>query len=333
MRDAFAAALLEAADRDPRVVLLSGDIGNRMFDSFKDRHPSRFFNCGVAEQSMLGVAAGMAMSGLRPVVYTIAPFVTFRCLEQIRVDLCYHRVPVVLVGVGAGLGYANLGATHHSCEDVAMLRTLPEMTVACPADPVEVRLALPAALRETGPVYLRIGKKGEPVVHSAPPHFELGRGIPMPAEIEEASSDPTSDKRVPPVWLLSTGTPLQSAVEGATRLRAAGIPIRVVSLHTVKPLDERLLLEAFTTGGLVVTLEEHSRIGGLGGAVAEWRCDREWERAPGESLAPLVRLGTPDRFPHETCSPEEARRWAGLTAEQIAETIQRAWRSLATNSR
>src|SRR5437588_11098242 len=164
MRNAFAAEITALAEKDDRVVLLSGDIGNRLFDNYKERFKTRFFNCGVAEANMMSMAAGMAFSGMRPVAYTITPFITTRCLEQIRVDVCYHNVPVTIVGVGAGLSYASLNATHHSCEDIAFLRAIPNMTVVCPADPFEVRCALTASIQRGGPVYLRLGKKGEPVI-------------------------------------------------------------------------------------------------------------------------------------------------------------------------
>src|SRR5262249_51467724 len=159
MRNAFGSEITALADADPRLILLSGDIGNRLVGAFQGRHPDRFYNCGVAEANMIGVAAGLGLSGLRPVAYTITPFITTRCLEQIRVDVCYHDVPVVIVGVGAGLAYASLGPTHHSCEDIAFLRSLPNMAVVCPGDPVEVRLALKASIatRESG-TYIRLGK-------------------------------------------------------------------------------------------------------------------------------------------------------------------------------
>src|SRR6266404_7261945 len=147
VRNAFAKKITELAKQDDRVVLLSGDIGNRLFDDFKARVPTRFYNCGVAEANMMGVAAGLAMSGLRPVCYTITPFITYRCMEQIRVDVCYHHVPVVIVGTGSGLSYASLGATHHSCEEMGMLRLLPGLTVLAPADAMEVRGALEAVLK------------------------------------------------------------------------------------------------------------------------------------------------------------------------------------------
>ena len=174
MRNAFAQVITELSDTCPDIVLLAGDIGNRLFDRFKEKHPDRFYNCGVAEANMTGVAAGLAFSGLRPVTYTITPFNTTRCFEQIRLDVCYPNLPVIIVGTGSGLSYSELGSTHHSMEDIAILRTLPNMHVLCPADPVEVRLALQDALRLARPTYIRIGKKGEPVIHKTIPSFEIG---------------------------------------------------------------------------------------------------------------------------------------------------------------
>src|ERR1700733_15877424 len=178
MRNAFTDELTKLGDQDERIVMLSGDIGNRLFDKFKDKHPSRFFNCGVAEQNMMGVAAGLAMNGLRPVAYTITPFVTTRCLEQIRTDVCYHEAPVTIVAVGAGLAYSGLGPTHHACEDISFLRSLPNMVVICPGDAFEVRAALQASMKQDRPVYIRMGKKGEPVVHPGPlENFRIGKAM------------------------------------------------------------------------------------------------------------------------------------------------------------
>lgn len=298
MRNAFAKEVTKLASADPRVVLLSGDIGNRLFDDYKAHHPQRFLNCGVAEANMIGVAAGMAMSGLRPIAYTIAPFITVRCMEQIRVDVCYHEAPVIIVGVGAGLSYASLGGTHHACEDVAMLRTLPGMQVVCPADSHETRAALRAALVSDRPVYLRMGKKGEPDIHSAAPALTIGKGI-----VLREGRD---------VCLLGTGTIMPVVIDAAARLEAAGVSTTVVSYHTVKPLDEELLAAACQQHSLVVTVEEHSIIGGLGGAVAEWLADRDPVHAR------LLRIGVPDRFVHGAVEQEEAREHIGLTAESIA---------------
>ena len=212
-------------------MLLSGDIGNRLFDTYRARFPSRFYNCGVAEQNMTGMAAGLALSGLRPFTYTITPFATTRVIEQIRVDICYHNVPVVIVGTGSGLSYASLGPTHHSCEDVGILRTFPNLTVLCPADAMEVGPTMEAAVALPGPAYIRLGKKGEPTIHETPPTIEIGRGIVM--------RDGTD------VCLLGMGTMTATALEAAKRLMAHGLSARVVSMHTVKPLDTDLLRKSF----------------------------------------------------------------------------------------
>src|SRR4051812_1707703 len=302
MRNAFADELTKLGDEDPRIVMLSGDIGNRLFDKFKAKHPSRFFNCGVAEANMMGVAAGMAMNGLRPVAYTIAPFVTTRCLEQIRTDVCYHEAPVTIVAVGAGLSYAGLGPTHHSCEDISFLRAIPNMVVICPGDAHEVRGALRAALRQHQPVYIRLGKKGEPLVHREPiADFEIGKAITI-----SGGDD---------VCLLSTGTMLPEAVEAAQRLRERGISAEVVSFHTVKPLDETRLRDAFARFKLVVTIEEHSLTGGFGAAVAEWLVDSR------TNPSNILRIGTPDAFFKKSGEQAYARETLGLSGDQIAERI------------
>ncbi len=301
MRDNFAAELSVLAAEDPRVVMLSGDIGNRLFDKFKAAFPGRFFNCGVAEQNMVTLAAAMASSGLRPIAYTITPFVTVRCLEQIRVDVCYHEQPVVIVGVGAGLSYASLGATHHSMEEVACLRALPGLSVVAPGDPVEARLALRAALRRGGPVYLRLGKKGEPVVHKTAPDFVIGKGIVLKPGTQ--------------VCLLSNGALLPESAAAAEALEAKGVSTQLVSFHTVKPLDEALLQDAFSRFALVATVEEHGLIGGLGSAVAEWLADGEPVKAR------LCRIGGPDEFLHEAGEQEYARKRFGLDAEAIARKV------------
>ena len=306
MRNAFAQQIELLAERDDRVVLLSGDIGNRMFDRFKERFAGRFYNCGVAEANMIGMAAGLAMCGLRPVAYTIAPFITYRCLEQIRIDLCYHRLPVIIAGVGAGLGYASLGATHHACEDIAVLRALPEMTVLCPADAYETRAALAAALTLDGPAYLRLGKKGEPAVHAQPiEDFAIGRAITLRHGFD--------------VCLLGCGVVMPMVLEAAEHLAARRLRPRVVSCHTVKPLDAAMLAELVDAFDLIVTVEEHSVVGGFGAAVAEWLADR------GPCRAHLLRIGAPDAFVHEAGPQSHARQHVGLTVAAIAERVAAWW--------
>lgn len=304
MRNAFADQILQLARRDSRVVLLSGDIGNRLFDKLRDEFPDRFYNCGIAEAGMIGMAAGLAMSGLRPYCYTIAPFVTYRCLEQIRVDLCYHHQPVVLVGTGAGLSYASLGGTHHSCEEMGMLRLLPGLSVAAPADNAELRALMNATLSHHGPVYLRIGKKGEPDVHQSLPELALGQSLTL--------------RQGDAVCILCAGTLLPIALDAAARLEETGVSTRVVSFPSIKPLDQAALQGAFETCRLVVTVEEHSRLGGLGGAVAEWSAEHDGPRAK------LLRIGTPDEFLHLTCDQDEAREHFGLTPEGMAAQVRAA---------
>lgn len=306
MRNAFADEVTTLAVADERVVLLSADIGNRLFDTFKARCPERFHNCGVAEANMVGVAAGLALAGLRPVCYTIAPFVTYRCLEQIRVDVCYHHLPVTIVGTGSGLAYASLGATHHSCEEAGMLRLLPGMNVLAPADPLEVRAALRAALGSNQPCYLRIGKKGEPAVHGAVPELRIGSSLTL--------------RRGDRVCLLACGVVVPVALAAAELLAGENISAEVVSCPSIKPLDVALLQRVFAGSPLVVTIEEHSVLGGFGAAVAEWLVEQPAAKAR------LLRLGTPDEFLHETAEQEDAREKFGLTPAAIAGRVRAALR-------
>jgi transketolase len=301
MRNAFAKEITALAQADPSVVLLSGDIGNRLFDNFKATCPDRFYNCGVAEANMMSMAAGLASCGLRPVVYTITPFLTYRCMEQIRDDVCYHDQKVVIVGTGSGLSYASLGTTHHSCEEMGMLRLLPGLTILAPADPFEVRMTLSAALRHSGPVYIRIGKKGEPNVHSSVLPWEIGH----PIKLRSGSR----------VALLCAGTLLQECLQTADLLAAQGASASVVSMPTVKPLNEALLAEVFSGHALVATVEEHSVLGGLGGSVAEWISDQITPSAR------LMRIGTPDAFLHRNGEQEHAREILGLTPAEMARKI------------
>ncbi|GJL53184.1 MAG: 1-deoxy-D-xylulose-5-phosphate synthase [Nitrospirales bacterium] len=301
MRNAFAETVTQLAEDDTRLVLLTGDIGNHLFDTFQDRYPNRFVNCGVAEANMIGVAGGLALAGMKPLTYTIASFSTTRCLEQIRVDLCYHRASVVIVGVGAGLAYAANGATHHACEDIALLKALPEMTVVCPGDPWEVQELVRAAVAHDGPVYIRLGKKGEPVVHTDQPKMTIGKSL-----IVKPGRD---------VCLISTGNVLPVAMEAAALLQRRNVSTQVVSMHTVKPLEQEFLRETFSKFPTVVTVEEHSCKGGLGGSIAEWQVERQLLGTQ------LICIGTDDVFLHEAGGHEFARDYFGLTPHKIMNVV------------
>jgi transketolase len=254
VRTAFIQTLCDLAERDPRIWLLSGDLGYSVVEAFAERYPKRFVNVGVAEQNMMGIAAGLALSGKVVCTYSIANFATLRCLEQIRNDVAYHRAEVKIVAVGGGLSYANQGYTHHGVEDLAILQTLPHMTVLAPGDPVEARLATETMVAHPGPCYLRLGRGGEPVVHTTKPAFAIGKVI----RVREGSD----------ITLASTGAMLHPALEAARVLVGRGMSAEVLSVPTLRPLDRDGLLEAARGSGRLITIEEHGQ-GGFGTAAAE----------------------------------------------------------------
>ena len=297
MRNAFADEILKLALADERIVVLSGDIGNRLFDKFKAAMPTRFYNCGVAEANMISLAAGLASSGLRPICYTITPFVTTRCLEQIKLDVCYHKMPVTIVGTGSGLSYAALGSTHHSFEDLAIMRSLPEMNVLAPADAPELRAALRWAFAQKQPAYLRIGKKGEPVL-TEDAAFAAGRWQRL--------------RTGPDATLLACGTILGEVLAAADLLAKDDIQAAVWNCASVKPLDFDTLSNLNTAP--VFAIEEHSVLGGFGSAVSEFLSARN-------SPPRLIRLGIPDEFLHDCGEQEEARVHCGLDAASLARRI------------
>ena len=216
MRNAFARTMTELAQEREDVCLLSGDIGNRMFDRFKQVAPKRFLNCGIAEANMMSMAAGMGLSGMRPVVYTITPFTTTRCLEQIRTGVAYHDSPVVIVGTGSGLSYAEIGATHHSLEDIAIMRNIPNLKVCAPTDALELEAQLRQAIRDAKPTYIRIGKKGEPQLLSGNRSLGIGK-----ANLLKAGKK---------ILILGIGPILSEALQASEILSEKGIEIAIASM-------------------------------------------------------------------------------------------------------
>jgi transketolase len=302
VRTAFIKALNELADEDPRVCLIVGDLGYSVIEDFANKHPDQFVNAGVAEQNMIGLAVGMALSGKVVFTYSIGNFGTLRCLEQIRNDACYHRANVKVVAVGGGLAYGNLGVTHHASEDVAILRALPNMTVVAPGDPIEAQLATRAVVALDGPCYLRLGKAGEPIVHTKEPAFELGHAI----EMREGSD----------LTLIASGGMLATSDRIAAQLAAKGVSVRLLSMHTIKPLDREAVMRAATETRFVFTLEEHSVDGGLGGAVAEVMAEIEGPHAP------LKRIGLRPQFNAVVGDQNYLKSLHGLDEEGIMKTIQ-----------
>ena len=302
MRTAFFRALLDLAEHDERINLIVGDLGFGVVEPFAERFPNRFLNAGVAEQNMTGIAAGMALSGKVVFTYSIANFPTIRCLEQVRNDLCYHNANVKIVAVGGGFAYGSLGMTHHATEDLAIMRVLPGMVVVAPGDPVEAKLATRAIVKEPGPCYLRLGRAGEPFVHQQGIEFHLGKAITVRNGFD--------------LTLISTGGLLATTVSVARRLEKDGIDARVLSMHTVKPLDTEAVMTAARETQAVVTIEEHSVNGGLGGAVAEVLAESV------ELRVPLKRLGLPPVFCHQVGTQEYLQVAYGLSEDGILHSLK-----------
>jgi transketolase len=302
MRNRFAQKLTQMSEHNDKIMLLSGDIGNRLFDNFKAQRPDRFFNCGVAEQNMTGMAAGLAKQGFLPVTYTIAPFCTTRCLEQIRVDVAYHNLPVTIVSVGAGLSYAGLGPTHHSFEDTALLRVIPNMRVLSPADSDELSACLEMAFATPKPTYIRMGKKGEPDVHGRTLNaYEIS----TPIKLTDGED----------VCLIGSGTLLPEVVKAAELLSEKGVSSSVYSLPQIKPLPAIELLNIFSEYPVVAVFEEHSLAGGLSSACAELLVDHQIAGTK------LLRFGIPDTFYKKSGSQSFARDYLGLTASHFVQKI------------
>ncbi|MBI2820292.1 MAG: transketolase [Acidobacteria bacterium] len=302
MRTAFIRTLEKLAETDPRIWLVVGDLGYSVIESFRERFPDRYLNAGVAEQNMTGIAAGLALSGKVVFTYSIANFPTLRCLEQIRNDVCYHNLNVKIVSVGGGFAYGTLGVSHYGIEDLAVLRSLPGMTVVAPGDPVEAEQATRAIARRSGPCYLRLGKAGEPVLHSPEVRFELGKAI----QLREGSD----------LTLISTGAMLSTTVQVAERLAQDGIAARLLSMHTLKPLDEEAVRSAARDTSAIVTIEEHSLIGGLGGAVAEVLAE--------ENRRPVVfkRIGIPSENSKVVGGRQYMRSLYSLDVDGILATLK-----------
>jgi transketolase len=302
MRAAFFNTLLKLAERDERIHFVVGDLGFGVVEPFARRFPDRFLNAGVAEQNMTGVAAGLALCGKIVFTYSIGNFSTIRCLEQIRNDICYHKADVKIVSVGGGFSYGPLGMTHHAVEDLAIMRVLPSMVVVAPGDPFEVEQATRALVARPGPAYLRLGRAGEPRLHGLGAVFELGRAI----RVKEGRA----------LTIISSGGMLETGIRAAELLGEAGIDTRVVSMHTLKPLDEAEILSAAAETGAIATLEEHCLIGGLGSAVAEVLAEASGPRGR------LKRLGVPSTFASEVGSQDYLRAMHGLSPDGVFQSLK-----------
>lgn len=300
MRTAFIETLEKLAGQDKNLWLLTGDLGFSVLENFSSKFPNQYLNMGVAEQNMVGVAAGLALSGKKVFVYSIIPFLTLRPLEHIRNDVCMQNANVKLVGVGAGFAYGQLGLTHHAIEDIAVIRSLPNINVVCPGDPWEVEMATTAIYLSKTPAYLRLGKKGESILHKRVTNFTIGKGI-----IMHEGQDGT---------IIATGSMLETATVVYQELQSAGLKFRLISMHTVKPLDEKLILDSANMTDAIFTLEEHNVMGGLGEAVA-------LVFAKYALRAKFLCFSVNDRFTKVSGTQEYLREINGLSVVDIVKKI------------
>lgn len=277
MRTTFVNTVMELAEKDQRIFLLTPDMGYSVLEPFRDKFPDRFINTGITEQNTIGVAAGLAKSGKIVYVYSIIPFVTMRCFEQVRLDLAYNNTKVRLVGIGAGMTYGSLGPSHHAYEDVAIMRAIPNMKVVCPGDPVETRALINQTYDLDGPIYIRLGKNGEPKIHPDESKIKFGKA----AEVLEGND----------LILITTSNMLETGKIWADEWKIDGVHVSLVSMHTIKPLDVEFINQILEKEIPIITLEEHNVIGGLGSAVAEVIAES------GRSVK-FKRIGIPDSFSH-----------------------------------
>jgi transketolase len=301
MRSSFIRSLTEIARIDSRVVVVTPDMGFSVLEKFRDEFPGRLINAGIAEQNSVGLAAGLALCGKIVYVYSIVPFVTMRPYEQVRIDACYQNLPVKLVGSGGGLTYGSLGPTHHSIEDISLMRGLPNMTVYCPGDPMEAELCTQSSHEIPGPAYIRLAKgSGDPIVHKSKPDFHLGKAIQI--------------RNGPDGAILVTGNLLGNAVAVSELLSKEDVSCSVFSLPTVKPFDSGLVLSLAEKGVPFVTIEEHSIIGGIGSAASEIIAESGLK-------ARFRRIGLPDQFAKEAGSQDYLRKKSGLDSSSLAKTL------------
>ena len=255
MRTAYLDTLYELAQKDKRVYALISDNGAIVYDRYRRDLPDQYLNLGISEANMIGMAAGMASCGKIPFAYTIGAFLAYHAFEFIRNDVCLQNQNIKIVGTGAGQVYSALGSTHHSTEDLGGLRALPNLTIICPASPIEVKKATKAAYEYDGPVYLRLGTNREPEIYEQDYEFRIGKAVTL--------------KKGNDITLIGTGSILKDVWDVAMQLETEGINVRVIDMHTIKPIDKDAIIKAVDETGKIVTVEDHNIIGGLGSAVAE----------------------------------------------------------------
>ncbi|MCX7748455.1 MAG: transketolase [Clostridia bacterium] len=311
MRSAYLSALYDLASENKNILALISDNGAIVYDKYRTDFPDQFFNFGISEANMVAAAAGLASCGKIPFTYTISNFLTMRAFEFVRNDVCLQNQNVKLVGTGAGFVYSTLGPTHHATEDIALMRVLPNMTIVSPGSPLEVRRATLEAAKMVGPVYLRLGTNKEPEIYDNSYVFEVGKGVVLNNGYD--------------ITVVSTGAIINEVLQVSSDLKKEGISARVINIHTIKPIDNEILIQAVNETGAILSVEEHNINGGLGSAIAEVIL---------ENLnSPVIfhRMGLKDVFCKGYGSHKELRAVNGLSAEHIKkwclELIKRKHRS------
>ncbi len=312
MRDTFVRTLIELAKKNKNIELITGDLGFGVLKPFWEQIPDQFTNAGIAEQNMTTVAAGMAMEGKTVFTYSIGNFPTLRCLEQIRNDCAYHEANVKIVCIGGGFVYGSLGMSHQATEDIAILRALPNVVVMAPSDSVEAEACTRALVDYHGTAYLRLGRGGEKRIHDKIENFQIGKAL----EVKKGER----------IAFFSTGAIFEEVLEASEILESKGLNPALYTFPTIKPLDVKLIQKISTDFDLIVTCEEHSIIGGLGGAVAETMAEMKKKKAC------LIRVGLNDEYSVKVGDQKYLRSQYGMTASQIVERIDQVINTYEDNT-
>lgn len=299
MRQTFIEILTELARKDKNVMLVTGDLGYSVFEKFAAEFPNQYLNCGIMEQAMMSIAAGLALSGKKPYVYSIIPFVTMRPFEQVRNDICYQNLDVKIVGIGAGFAYGALASTHYAIEDIAILRCLPNITVLSPADAKETRELVLQTYQQPGPAYIRMTK----------PERNL-----VPVNIKTILFQPSTIEEGDDGVIITTGETLQLGLEVIKKCKGQGKQLKLVSMHTLKPVDEKAFIEAIKNQKHVFTIEEHRVAGGLASIVAEIMMRHN-------TPAKLTTFGVDDSYPGITGHQEYLAAHHGIETGTIYQKI------------
>ena len=300
MRVAFFKAIEHKARSHDNIYLLTGDLGFKLFDDFRAKHPERFFDVGVAESNMSGIAAGLSLSGKNVYCYSIIPFLIMRAYEHIRNDIAYQNLNVKLIGAGGGFTYGLEGFTHYGLEDLAIMRMLPNMSVVVPADPIEASALAEASVEHEGPVYIRLGRTGEPSIHTKPVEFKIGQHI----MLNEGKD----------VAIFATGNMVYISKFVIEKLKQDGIKTTLINMHTIKPLDKDIIQQVASTHNAIFTVEEHYVHGGLGSAVGEVLIESGYKGR-------FERMGIPEKLEKYIGKADFLRSKYGLSEEGIYERI------------